>query len=110
MGPSNGVHEKQQHLETTRNPLELMEFESFDQFREMTRQRGVVSLIANKDEEGNNMLHLASMSGKLDFVKYLLEKGFNINSRNVREILGRKPVQLRCIWLCVMVARMWPTS
>lgn len=63
--------------------MDMLHFGSYTQFRDMVNHKNYASLVSQRDEEGNNLLMLAAKSGKIDYVKCLLDKGFDINSTNV---------------------------
>jgi ankyrin repeat protein len=70
--------------ESSNNPLDVMAFGSFNQFRDLVAQKTIAALSQFKDQDGNNLLMLAAMSGKLEYVKFLYDqKGFDVNAVNV---------------------------
>lgn len=77
---SNRVGESRKH------PLDILAFGSFNQFRDLVAQKSSSALALVKDIDGNNMMMLAAMAGKLEYVKFLYDKkGFDINAVNVRQ-------------------------
>lgn len=88
--------------ESSTNPLDVMSFGSFNQFRDLVAQKTIAALSQFKDQDGNNLLMLAAMSGKLEYVKFLYDqKGFDINAVNVAFFSSRNKAQLPFIlqWL-----------
>lgn len=84
--------------ESRNNPLDVLAFGSFNQFRDMVVQKSSSALAQVKDVDGNNLLMLAAMAGKLDYVKFLYDqKGYDINSVNVIDHLLRNMDLQRCI-------------
>ena len=49
---------------------------------EKNRDRLTFKLLLTKDEKGNSALYMATANKHLDCVRYLLERGFPINTRN----------------------------
>ena len=70
--------------------MDVLNFGSFNQFRDLVTHKSVVSLKMFRDNDGNNLLMLAAKAGKLEYVKFLIDKGFEVNSVNVRWYYSRK--------------------
>jgi ankyrin repeat protein len=81
--------------ESSGNPLDVLAFGSFNQFRDLVAQKTSAALAQVKDIDGNNLLMLAAMAGKLEYVKFLYDqKGFDINYVNVLYLSCRNKAQL----------------
>ena len=63
--------------------MDILNFGSFNQFRDLVAHKSVASLKTFRDADGNNLLMLAAKAGKLEYVKFLIDKGFEVNSVNV---------------------------
>jgi hypothetical protein len=97
--------------ESSTNPLDVMSFGSFNQFRDLVAQKTIAALSQFKDQDGNNLLMLAAMSGKLEYVKFLYDqKGFDINAVNVGVFLPRNKALLPFISQWLMEIPKSPTT
>lgn len=82
--------------ESSTNPLDVMSFGSFNQFRDLVAQKTIAAISQFKDQDGNNLLMLAAMSGKLEYVRFLYDqKGFDINAVNV--CLSYEETRIYCL-------------
>jgi hypothetical protein len=61
----------------------ILEFGSFNQFKDVTAHINKSTLRSMRDKELNTLLMLSAKAGKLEYVIYLLERGLDINAVNV---------------------------